>query len=280
MDTVPVSALRTFQTDTTIKAYNKAGATTFGLRFAAGLKHFGTTTEGILRRKAVSLAINREKLTTKILAGAATAATDFIAPGIPGHSSSIDRDKILSYNPVKARKLWAQANAISPWSSSDTIILSYNSDSGNKEVFDALANQLKNVLSVSVQTDPIATSSQFSDQIDKRTLKTIYKAGWIPDYPAAENYLKPLYSTSAAHGNGSNYSDYQNPHFDRLIDQAALAKTTSKSIEFYQQAEKILLQQLPVVPLYYVNNYGVCTAGIGGFVIEWDAIPPYYQLTK
>lgn len=131
-----------------------------------------------------------------------------------------------------------------------------------------------------MQTDPIATSSQFSDQIDKRTLKTIYKAGWIPDYPAAENYLKPLYSTSAAHGNGSNYSDYQNPHFDRLIDQAALAKTTSKSIEFYQQAEKILLHQLPVVPLYYVNNYGVCTAGIGGFVIEWDAIPPYYQLTK
>ena len=46
MDTVPASALRTFQTDTTIKAYNKAGATTFGLRFAAGLKHFSTTTEG------------------------------------------------------------------------------------------------------------------------------------------------------------------------------------------------------------------------------------------
>ena len=78
-----------------------------------------------------------------------------------------------------------------------------------------------------------------------------FRTGWQPDYPSPENYLYQLYSSDAADGNGSNDGDYKNSEFDDLCSKAAAAQTTDEANKLYQQAQEILLNDLPAIPLYY-----------------------------
>jgi ABC-type oligopeptide transport system substrate-binding subunit len=71
-----------------------------------------------------------------------------------------------------------------------------------------------------------------------------------------QNYLGPLYST----GGSSNYYGYSNPAFDSLVKEGAAAKTPEDAIKKYQQAEDILVRDMPVIPLRFgQNNYGSST---------------------
>ena len=131
MESVPASATKTFQKDSTVQAYNKAGSVIQQFTIPAKLKHFETDTEeGTLRRQAVSMAINRENICKKVLNGTGTPAADFTSPLTPGYSDSLKGSGNLKYNEKKAKELWEKANAISPWTSDDKLTFSYNADGG------------------------------------------------------------------------------------------------------------------------------------------------------
>lgn len=281
MDTIPPSALKTFKTDSSIQAYSKPGSTFQSFTFAENLKHFTLNSqEGRLRRQAVSMAVDRKAITTKVLSGTATPATDFIAPTIPGHSTTLKNRSLLSYNPSRARQLWAQANKISPWSSSDTLHFYYNADGGGKPVFDAIANSVKNTLHINASSDAVATFSQFRTQITSGKIDGAFRTGWMPDYPAAQDYLYPLYATASGHGNGSNDGNYSNASVDRLFSQADQASSVAAANKLYQQAEETLLQDMAAVPLYYGNANGAAAKGVKGFTMNWQNEPVYQNLTK
>jgi len=73
------------------------------------------------------------------------------------------------------------------------------------------------------------------------------------DYPLMENYLGPLYSTDGS----SNYYGYTNPAFDSLVREGSEAPTTALAVKKWQQAEDILAQDMPVLPLRFGQNvYG------------------------
>ena len=133
MESVPASATKTFQKDSTVQAYNKAGSVIQQFTIPAKLKHFETDTEeGTLRRQAVSMAINRENICKKVLNGTGTPAADFTSPLTPGYSDSLKGSGNLKYNEKKAKELWAKANAISPWTSDDKFTFAYNADGGHE----------------------------------------------------------------------------------------------------------------------------------------------------
>jgi oligopeptide transport system substrate-binding protein len=111
-------------------------------------------------------------------------------------------------------------------------------------------------------------------------MKSAFRTGWQPDYPSAENYLKPLYSSSAADGNGSNDGDYKNSAFDALISKAASSTSEDDANKDYQAAQELLLKDLPAVPLYYSNANGVAAKGVKGFTMNWKNLPVYQDLTK
>nr|WP_026181976.1 ABC transporter substrate-binding protein [Alloscardovia criceti] len=279
MDGIPSSAATTFESDSSVQAYNKPGASINTLLIPSALDHFGMNEEGRLRRAAISRAINREQIVEKVLGGVGTPAVDYVTPKIAGYSENLTGNEVLKYDADAAKQLWDQANAISDWGNA-TFTMTYNADGGNKDLFDALANSIKNALGIDAVAAPIATFQQLRQEINNRSLKTAFRAGWMPDYPSAENYLKPLYSSAAADGNGANDGDYKNPDFDALLDKAAAAASTEDANKIYQQAEEILLQDLPAIPIYYKNNTGVTAQGVNGFTIKWNSLPSYRDLTK
>ena len=50
--------------------------------------------------------------------------------------------------------------------------------------------------------------------------------------------------------------------------------------QLYQQAQEVLLNDLPAVPLYYANAYGVASTGVSGFEMNWQNLPVYENMTK
>ena len=88
------------------------------------------------------------------------------------------------------------------------------------------------------------------------------------------------FSSSAADGNGSNDGDYKNPKFDALLRQAAKAKDNDEANKLFQQAEEILLKDMPAVPLYYGNNNGASAKKVHGMRMGWDGYPIFAELSK
>jgi len=282
MESVPASATKTFETDSTVQAYNKAGSVIQQFTIPSGLKHFEAgTEEGTLRRQAISMAINRNNICEKVLNGTGTPASDFTSPLTPGYSDSLKGSDNLKYNASKAKELWEKANAISPWTSDDKLTFAYNADGGHETIYTAVVNSINNTLGSEVAaTNPYPTFNDYRTAVSDRKVQGAFRSGWQPDYPSAENYLVQNFFSSAADGNGSNDGDYKNSKFDDLCNQAAAAQTTDEANKLYQQAQEVLLNDLPAVPLYYANAYGVASTNVSNFEMNWQNLPVYENMTK
>lgn len=277
-DNIPDTQTKTFQKDTTVKAYNRPGSVIQQFTIPSSLPHFDVKTEeGKLRRQAISMAIDRKVIINKILNGTASPANEFTSPLTPGYKADLKGHENVEFNAKKAKELWAKADKISKYDGSLTF--SYNADGNAKSVFDAVVNSLKNNLGIKAETTPIPTFQEFRNACAKRQIKGAWRAGWMPDYPSAENYLTQEFASVAADGNGSNEGDYRNPKFDDLLKKAASAKP-EEAIKLYQQANEILLEDLPSVPLFYSNAKAVMVPTLKGFTMDWQNMPLYYQLHK
>ena len=114
LDAVPDSAFATFQADLGDRAVNQAAAIFQSFTIHTELPHFSGE-EGALRRQAISMAIDREAITKAIFLETRTPAKDFTSPVIAGWNPELPGSEVTTYNPEKAKELWAQADAISKW---------------------------------------------------------------------------------------------------------------------------------------------------------------------
>ena len=152
---IPSTALKTFQSDKSIKAYNQPGGNTLTFTIPEWLDHFGQNEEGNLRRQAISMSIDRKTIAEKIFNNTSTPAVDFIAAPISAYSKELKGNEVLKYNPSKAKELWAKANAISPWSGEFGI--AYNADGTAKNWVEAICNYIKNTLDIDAKSIPRTT---------------------------------------------------------------------------------------------------------------------------
>lgn len=279
IDTIPTADTKSFTSDSNIQPYNQPGSVMQMFTIPSDLPHFVSgTEEGTLRRQAISKAIDRGSIIKKVLNNTGMQPVDFTSPMTPGFSKNLKGKDNLVYNAKEAKELWAKADAISK--DTDKFTISYNTDGGNKAIYDAIVNSIHNTLGIDAATDPMPTFQEFRDSVDDRKIKGGFRSGWQPDYPSPENYLFQEFDSSAAHGNGSNDGDYQNPKFDELMTQAYAAPSTDAANKIYTQSQEILLNDLPAIPLYYDNAHGATAKGVKGLVADWENLPLYSQLHK
>jgi peptide/nickel transport system substrate-binding protein len=79
---------------------------------------------------------------------------------------------------------------------------------------------------------------------------SFFRASWIADYPDAENYLSMFYYKNFC-PRGPNYTHFSNRDFDRLFEKSMSTINDSLRLEYYRQMEKIMMEEAPVVILYY-----------------------------
>lgn len=280
--TIPASAIKTFEKDSSVEAYNKAGSVIQAFTIPSDYEHWKVDTEeGHLRRLALSMAIDREEIVEKVLGGTGTVATDFSSPAIPGYADNLKNSENLKYNPTKAKELWKKADAISKYDGK--LVFSYDADKGFKPVFEAIVNSANNVLGevgLKATANPVPTFQEFRNSIDERSMKGAFRTGWTPDYPSIEDYLYQIYDSAAADGKGANDGDYRNADVDALFTKAMGITNQDERNKVYQDAEVILLDELPSIPLYYSNAVGVAAAGVKGFTMDWQNQPIFNELSK
>ena len=186
LDAIPDSAFGTFETDLGDRAVNQPAAIFQSFTIPDRLAHFGGQ-EGILRRQALSMAINRPEITKVIFQDTRTPASDFTSPVIDGWSNKLKGADVLKFNEKKAKDLWAQADKISPWTG--TFQIAYNADGGHQGWVDAVTNSIKNVLGIDASGAPYPTFKEARTLITNRTIETAFRTGWQADYPGLFNFL-------------------------------------------------------------------------------------------
>jgi oligopeptide transport system substrate-binding protein len=271
---VPPSALATYKDDLGDRAVDQPAAIWEGLTIPARLAHFGNDEEGNLRRQAISYAIDRDQVTDVIFEGTRTPAVDFTSPVIAGWNDDIKGSEVTHADADKAKELWAQADAISPWSGTFTI--AYNADGGHQPWVDAVSNQIKNTLGIDAAGQSFPDLATLRAEIKNRTLNAATRSGWQFDYPGAYNILGALFITGA----GSNDGDYSNPKYDELVQKGATAPTVEEGNALFEQAQEVLFQDRPVLPLWYRSTNAGYSTAVENVAYGWDSWPIIYQITK
>lgn len=199
-------------------------------------------------RQAISMAIDRDLITKQIFNGGRTPADGWVSPVVDGAKPG-QCGEFCKYDPEKAKSLLQEAGGVP----GNKLSIAYNADSAHKDWVEATCNSIKNALGVQCVAQPVADFATLRAQINAHTQKGMFRSGWIMDYPSIENFLTPLYATGAS----SNDGLYSNPAFDAKIKEAAAADTLDKANTLYQEAEAMLKEGMPAIPLwYYKINYG------------------------
>ncbi len=273
LDALPDSAYGTYKKDLGDRAVNQPAAIFQSFTIPARLPHFDGE-EGKLRRAALSMAINRDEITKIIFSGTRTPASDFTSPVIDGWSDKLKGADVLKFDAKKAKKLWAEADKISPWTGAFQI--AYNADGGHQGWVDASMNSIKNTLGIDASGAPYPTFKEARTLITNRTIQTAFRTGWQADYPGLFNFLGPIYATKA----GSNDGDYSNPKFDALLKKGSSEGDLAAANKDFQSAQELLLQDLPAIPLWYSNVTGGFGTSVQNVKFGWNSVPIYNEITK
>ncbi len=234
-------------------------AATFYLQFNQKKKIFKNAD----LRRAISMSINRKALGSA-LGGANTPATSLTSKGVVNHdgkdwSEVVGDKKNAAYNPTEAKKLYKKALKELGVKNVSFTILSDDTDSGQKTT-ETLQSQLEENLKgmkVSVANVPFKTrlNRSTSGNFD------VVVSGWSADFADPISFVD-LFTSKNAQNNGK----WSNSQYDKLIADSKTTADTTKRWDDLEKAEKILLSDEGIAPLYYKTEAWLVRPDIKGIV--------------
>jgi ABC-type transport system substrate-binding protein len=209
-------------------------------------------------RQALSLAIDRELIAEQIFAGTRTAATSVVPPVVEGH-----RDDACDYCTLDVDRANDLLDA-ARFDRTQPIELWFNAGGGNEAWMEAVGNQLRTNLGVEFVLKGDLAPPEYGPLLGTQGMTGPFRMGWSMDYPSPQNFLEPLYATDA----GANYASYSDPEFDALLAKGNAAATNAEAIGFYNQAEDVVLEDMPIIPLFFAVTQSVHSADVAHVVVD------------
>jgi oligopeptide transport system substrate-binding protein len=234
--------------------------TTLGTTFLAlNLSNADLSNQNV--REALSIAIDREAIAQHVLPGVQPAYA-LVAPSTTGYESTKyewtnwDRDHQLAF----ARALLARAG----YSENKRLHLRLYSASGeaNQRVMIAIAGSWQQNLGVTSEL----ISEEFQAFLVGRKDKSrwdVERIRWDADYDDPSSFLDVL-----APGSNQNDPGYSNPRFSELIQQATLEPRLSMRMDYLRNAEETMLNDYPIIPIYFVRSRRLVKPYVGGAQIN------------
>ena len=190
------------------------------------------------------MTINRQYICDYILKQGQIPAFSIVPTNMPNYTPY----EFGKENPEEARKILAEAGYPGGKGFPKASIL-YNTSEGHQKIAEAIQQMWKQELNIDVELQNqewrVYLATRNAGDYD------IARAGWIGDYTDPNTFLD-MWLT----GSGNNDTNWSNPQYDSLIDKAKYEKDPKKRMQILQDAEKILMTDLPIIPIYfYVNSY-------------------------
>ena len=216
-------------------------------------------------RKALALAIDRDKLVKFVVKGGQAPAENFTPPGTGGFKPVGRLPKDLS-RVAEAKELLSQAGFPDGKGLPKLEIL-YNTHEGHKKIAEAIQQMWRENLGVQATL----YNQEWKVFLDTQQSKNymVSRAGWIADYNDPNTFLDLLTT-----GNGNNHSGWSNAQYDALISQAAKEIKPQKRFEIFQKAEDLLLEELPLLPLYVYTRLYLLSPEVQGWEENIEDIHP------
>jgi len=210
-------------------------------------------------RQAVSMAIDRELLVAKVSGRGEVAAYSWVPPGIDGYQSeqfdyaSMPRDERLAI----ARTLYQEAG----YTEENPLKFELRYNTGEFESTMAVAIQSMWRTNLGAEVELINEEFQvLLSNIQMMEITQAYRLSWIGDYNDADTYLQLMMT-----GNPMNLTGYSNETVDSLLAQASTELSLEKRQRLMRQAERILLDDHPAIPLYYYVSKHLVNPKIQGW---------------
>ena len=209
-------------------------------------------------RQALSLAIDREAIVEQIFSGTRRAADSVVPPVVDGHRADACGYCVLDVE--RANELLDEAG----FDRTRPIELWFNAGAGNDPWMEAIGNQLRSNLGVEFVLKGDLAPPEYGPLLGTQGMTGPFRMGWSMDYPSPQNFLEPLYTTDA----GANFAFYSDPEFDALVAKGNAAATGDEAIGFYNQAEDVLLEDMPIIPLFFAVTQSVHSADVADVVVD------------
>jgi oligopeptide transport system substrate-binding protein len=199
-------------------------------------------------RKAFTLAIDRKTFVEQVTKDGSIPAEAVVPPGVPGYNGDFRKEAGETYfkdnDVAQAKELLKKGMSELGISKLPTITL-LGDDTDNAKKYDqALQQMWKQNLGVNVQIQNVAFKVRL-DMMDKGNYDMVF-AGWGADYNDPLAFLD-MWETN----NGNNTAFYSNPEYDKLIDEAKVNGDLKSRNDQLIQAEKILMNDMPIGPVYF-----------------------------
>lgn len=204
-------------------------------------------------RKALSMAVDRDKLNKTVLKGANVSAYSITPPDTLGYYPP----KLFGYDVEKARELLAEAGYPNGegWPGLE---LTYNTSEDHRKIAVALQQMWMDALNVEVTL----TNQEWKVYLDSVTQMNfdIARRGWIGDYVDPNNFLD-MYLT----GGGNNNTGFSDPRYDDMIlHKAPQAATKEERFAIFFEAETMLMEQMPIIPIFTYTSKHLIHPSVNG----------------
>ena len=211
-------------------------------------------------RQALSMSIDRDFLTQKLLRAGQIPTTSFVPPYISGYEAGAHAawsSLTFAQRQDEARRLLAEAGYGPSHPLKIAMLVGIGSDA--LLLPQALAEDWK---TINVDMTISQEESQLTFQSMQNRDFEISIIGWIADYNDPKTFLDLLKSGTGA----QNYGDYSNPRYDALLNAADLEPDVHKRAHLLSQAEQIIIDDAAVIPLYYAVNRNLVSPRVTGWV--------------
>ncbi len=231
-------------------------------------------TDGSLKdkrvRQALNYAINKEGIIHEYVKDQFVPASTILPPGMPGYTPA---NAAYGYDTEKAKSLLAEAG-YGP--SQENLSLTILSASKSKLAQEELALVAADLAAVGVElTVQYETDWPTFEAILRSGKFQLYRYAWSADIPDPDNFLNILFASSSRY----NFMRYSNLQVDRRLSQAVMETDILKRVKLYREAERMILEDAPMIPWLYLTFESVFQPYVKGLQISALG-RPYIPLKK
>lgn len=209
-------------------------------------------------RKAFSMAFDRQRYIDVLYRGLVLPAVGLYPPGLPGFDYGLEG---LPFDPEGARELLKQSKYGGPEGLPEIVYTNSGIGSYVGGSVAALADMWQQYLGVTIKVENLDYNFYY-EQIFSGNHGQIFDGGWCADYPDPENFADVLFHS----GVPQNHGGYSNPELDALLESARVEPDVTRRIDMYQQAERIIVDDAPVLFLTHSLSYQLVQPYVKGFV--------------
>jgi oligopeptide transport system substrate-binding protein len=217
-------------------------------------------------RRALNMAMDKQAICDHVTKAGERPARHLVPPGMAGYQSPLGAD----YDVEAARKLLAEAGFPGGKGFPRMQIL-FNTHDAHRDIAEVIQQQWKNNLGIDIELRNLEWGV-YLDSVTKTDFD-IARAGWVPDYSDPNTFLD-MFLTGGAHNN----TNWGNKRYDELIELAGAEPDNTRRMAYFQEAERLLLDEQPIIPIYFYVTSNLVNPRVQNFTLNPQDTHPLHVL--